>query len=87
MLVKQMGGKLLQGVQALGKLGLHSAANERSELEAFRFETWCLQKVFTAESQVKSIYSLVICIYNITSCERCIGVHLQPLKKIGLYQY
>ena len=74
MLVKQMGGKLLQDVLALGKLGLHSAANQRSELEACRFETWCLQKVFTAEFLAKSIHPLVFCIHNIRSCLRGVSV-------------
>ena len=36
--------------------------------ECHRFETWCQQRFFTVESQLKSTLHLVICLQNINSC-------------------
>ena len=51
-----------------------AAANQRrSGLEGHRFKIWYQQGLFTAESPLKSILPLGICLHKSNSCVRCIG--------------
>ena len=89
MLAKQMGGKLLQGIQAQRKSGLCSRWLKSNPPEYWPLEwgcksqkIWvgrsqvqnrCLQGLFNVESPFKSTLPRVICIHTINWCVRCIG--------------